>query len=127
MGECDSEGLALPLVVPAEIIEVSIHATESARNAMHTAIGEEKTKVIVISVDSGGCSGYMYDMKIIENPNDESYQEIQFGDVTVLVHNEHSTMLNGLILDYKDSLMGGGFVMENPNANKTCGCGQSFR
>ena len=128
MSECDSNGLALPVVMSREIIQVAIEATESAQKAMRTAVGEDyETKAIIISVDSGGCSGYMYDMKIIDEPSDNSYQEIIFGEVKVLVHNEHSTMLNGLVLDFKDSLMGGGFVMENPNASKSCGCGQSFR
>jgi len=128
MSECDSEGIALPIVAPTEIVEVSIEATDSARKAMIEAIGNEHdSKVIVISVDSGGCSGYMYDMKIINEPEDGSYQIVNFGNIRVLVHNEHSTMLNGLILDYNESLMGGGFAMQNPNADKTCGCGQSFR
>jgi len=128
MSECDSKGVALPIIAPTEIIEVSIEATDSARKAMVSAIGNEHdSKVIIISVDSGGCSGYLYDMKIISDPGDESYQIVRFDNIRVLIHNEHSTMLNGLILDYNDSLMGGGFTMANPNADKTCGCGQSFR
>ncbi|MBJ24127.1 MAG: hypothetical protein CMB64_05590 [Euryarchaeota archaeon] len=128
MGGCDSKGIALPIITPTEIIQVSIDATDSARKAMITAMGKDHdSKVIVISVDSGGCSGYMYDMKIIDDPKDDSYQAINFDGIKVLIHNEHSIMLDGLVLDYNDSLMGGGFAMQNPNANRTCGCGLSFR
>ncbi|HJN70087.1 MAG TPA: iron-sulfur cluster biosynthesis family protein, partial [Candidatus Thalassarchaeaceae archaeon] len=103
MSECDSKGVALPIIAPTEIIEVSIEATDSARKAMVSAIGNEHdSKVIIISVDSGGCSGYLYDMKIISDPGDESYQIVRFDNIRVLIHNEHSTMLNGLILDYND-------------------------
>ena len=43
-----------------------------------------------------------------------------------MVHDKDSSTLNGIVLDYKDTLLGGGFQIQNPNADKSCGCGQSF-
>jgi iron-sulfur cluster assembly protein len=91
-----------------------------------TMSDDENTHVVIISAQSGGCSGYMYDMKIVEDPQDDSFQRIDVGGMTVLVHNKDSTMLNGIRVDYKDTLMGGGFQIDNPNADRSCGCGQSF-
>ena len=75
---------------------------------------------------SGGCSGYLYDMKIVEDPEDESFQRLDVEGMPVLVHNKDSMLLTGITIDFKDSLMGGGFQIENPNADRACGCGQSF-
>jgi iron-sulfur cluster assembly accessory protein len=65
-------------------------------------------------------------MKIVECPEEEGFQTILVDQVKVLVHDKDSALLNGLSLDFKDSLMGGGFQMNNPNADRSCGCGQSF-
>ena len=88
--------------------------------------GDEETHCLVISAQSGGCSGYLYDMKIIEKPEDKNFQVQNFGGVDVFIHNNDSSLLNGLELDFKDTLMGGGFNITNPNASRECGCGQSF-
>ena len=65
-------------------------------------------------------------MKITEDPSDDNFQRINVGNVSILIHNKDSTLLNGIKLDYKDTLMGGGFQIENPSADRECGCGQSF-
>ena len=61
-----------------------------------------------------------------ENPNDKDFQRIDVNGIGILIHNKDSTLLNGIKLDYKDTLMGGGFQIENPSADRECGCGQSF-
>jgi iron-sulfur cluster assembly protein len=109
------------------VVDVEIEFTEPAKRAMNSTMSDdENTHVVIISAQSGGCSGYMYDMKIVEDPQDDSFQRIDVGGMTVLVHNKDSTMLNGIRVDYKDTLMGGGFQIDNPNADRSCGCGQSF-
>ena len=65
-------------------------------------------------------------MKIVEDPNDGSFQRLDVEGMPVLVHNKDSALLSGITIDFKDSLMGGGFQIENPNADRACGCGQSF-
>ena len=65
-------------------------------------------------------------MKIIEKPDAQNFQIQSFEGVEVYIHNGDSSLLNGLELDFKDTLMGGGFNITNPNASRECGCGQSF-
>ena len=65
-------------------------------------------------------------MRIVEDPKDEIFQRLDVEGMDVLVHNKDSALLNGITIDFKDSLMGGGFQIENPNADRACGCGQSF-
>jgi len=128
MGLIDSGGFSLPMAVQVEVVEATLDATESAKEAMIGAMGSDtETHVLMVSVEAGGCSGHMYDMQIIERPDDLSaFQSFQFGDITLLIHNKDSTLLNGIRIDYRDTLLGGGFQIENPNADKSCGCGQSF-
>ena len=120
-------GLGLPMAVDIEVVDVDITVTKSAEKAILQTMSEDNDgHVLVISADSGGCSGYLYDMKIIERPSEEGYQEVMVGGKSILIHNRDSDLLNGIILDFKDTLMGGGFQITNPNASKSCGCGQSF-
>ena len=127
MGILGGEGFSLPVVTSAEVVDVQIEFTEPAKQAMKSTMGKDgSTHVVIISAESGGCSGYMYDMQIVEDPNDDSFQRMDVGGLTVLVHNKDSTMLSGIRVDYKDTLMGGGFQIDNPNADRSCGCGQSF-
>ena len=127
MGILGGEGFSLPVVTSTEVVNVEIEFTEPAKQAMKSTMGkDEDTHVVIISAESGGCSGYMYDMQIVEDPNDDSFQRMDVDGLTVLVHNKDSEMLSGIRVDYKDTLMGGGFQIDNPNADRSCGCGQSF-
>mgnify|MGYP001250310782 CR=1 FL=1 len=127
MGLLGGDGFSLPVVTETEVVDVELNFTEAAISALkQNMAGDEKTHVLVISAQSGGCSGYLYDMKIIEDPGSESFQRFEKGGIQVLVHNKDSSMLSGIIIDFKETLMGGGFQIENPNADRACGCGQSF-
>ncbi|MGY8715723.1 MAG: HesB/IscA family protein [Candidatus Poseidoniales archaeon] len=127
MGLLDGAGFSLPVFNEIEIIDVKINVTDSARNAMKLSMNnDDDTHVLIISAESGGCSGYLYDMKITEDPKDDTFQRIDVDGVSILIHNKDSALLNGIELDYKDTLMGGGFQIKNPSADRECGCGQSF-
>ncbi len=127
MGILGGDGFSLPVVTETEVVEVNLNFTEAAIAALkQNMAGDEDSHVLVISAQSGGCSGYLYDMKIIKDPGNEGFQRIDIGGVEVLVHNKDSSMLNGINIDFKETLMGGGFQIENPNADRSCGCGQSF-
>lgn len=127
MGLLGGDGFSLPVVTETEVVDVELNFTEAAISALKQNMsGDEETHVLVISAQSGGCSGYLYDMKIIEDPGSESFQRFEKGGIQVLVHNKDSSMLSGIIIDFKETLMGGGFQIENPNADRACGCGQSF-
>ncbi|MBT3654359.1 MAG: iron-sulfur cluster assembly accessory protein [Euryarchaeota archaeon] len=128
MGILGGDGFSLPIVANNPIIPASITVTDSALAQMKKTLeNEESTHCLIISAQSGGCSGYVYDMKIDENPKDNiEFQILLFDDIRIYIHNSDSYLLNGIELDYKDSLMGGGFNIANPNASRECGCGQSF-
>ncbi len=127
MSLIDGGGFSLPIATVSERVDVKIEVTDAARTAVKSSIGPQvDSHVLIISAKAGGCSGYLYDMVIVERPNEEGFQEIDVDGVTILIHDNDSSLLNGLKLDFKDSLMGGGFHMDNPNADRACGCGQSF-
>ncbi len=78
-----------------------------------------------LGVQGGGCSGLSYLIRFEPKarPSDQVYD---FGGVTVFVDPKSMLYLDGMTLDYKESLMESGFVFENPNAKQSCGCGTSF-
>ncbi|MAR42192.1 MAG: iron-sulfur cluster assembly accessory protein [Euryarchaeota archaeon] len=124
------EGVSLPVVSSLKrdnITDIEINVSDAAITALKSSMkGDEGTHVLVVSAQDGGCSGYMYDMAIVEEPKDQAYQRVEVSGMAILVHNRDSALLNGIMIDFKDSLMGGGFQIENPNADRSCGCGQSF-
>ncbi|MGL6146754.1 MAG: HesB/IscA family protein [Macrococcoides caseolyticum] len=79
-----------------------------------------------ISVKGGGCTGLSYGMSAEESPADND-EVLDFYDVKVLVDKADAPIFKGKTVDFKKSLMGGGFAIENPNAIASCGCGSSFR
>ncbi len=81
--------------------------------------------VLRISVKGGGCSGFTYNLGFDGETND-SDTIIDFGDVKIAVDGKSLFYLSGTELDYSDGLNGKGFTFNNPNASKTCGCGESF-
>ncbi len=79
-----------------------------------------------VFVSGGGCSGLSYGMTFAEGP-ELGDQTFETGGVTVVVDPGSIAYLDGAEIDYIDSLMGGGFRIENPNAVRTCACGSSFQ
>jgi len=78
-----------------------------------------------VAVRPGGCSGFSYEM-FFDADIAEDDTKLTFGDVRVVVDPSSAPLLVGATLDYKDGLQGAGFSINNPNASRTCGCGQSF-
>ncbi|MBD1912466.1 MULTISPECIES: iron-sulfur cluster assembly accessory protein [unclassified Leptolyngbya] len=80
-----------------------------------------------VGVRQGGCSGMSYTMDFEDpnnmQPNDEVFD---YDGFKVLCDPKSMLYLYGLVLDYSDSMIGGGFQFTNPNASQTCGCGKSF-
>ena len=79
-----------------------------------------------IKVNGGGCTGLTYGMSAEEQPG-ENDEVLEFYGLKVLVDKYDVPVLNGTTIDFKQSLMGGGFQIDNPNAIASCGCGSSFR
>ena len=78
-----------------------------------------------VAVRPGGCSGFSYEMFFDSDVAAED-QTADFDGVRVVVDPSSATLLTGATLDYKDGLQQAGFAIDNPNAQRTCGCGQSF-
>lgn len=78
-----------------------------------------------IAVRPGGCSGFSYEM-FFDAETGADDLVVTVGVVRVLVDQASATMLNGARLNYAEGLQGAGFSVENPNAQRSCGCGQSF-
>ncbi|USO11143.1 iron-sulfur cluster assembly accessory protein [Staphylococcus pseudintermedius] len=79
-----------------------------------------------VKVNGGGCTGLTYGMTAEAEPG-ENDEVLEFFGLKVLVDKEDAPILNGTTIDFKQSLMGGGFQIDNPNAIASCGCGSSFR
>lgn len=78
-----------------------------------------------IYISKGGCSGFSYGMALDEAHTDDAQYE--FGPIRVVIDPNSAPLLEGIEVDYVNSLMGGGFSITNPNAVASCGCGHSFR
>jgi iron-sulfur cluster assembly protein len=87
---------------------------------------EEEGALLRVSVKGGGCSGLSYGMGFDHEVKEEDLHFVQHG-IQILVAKEDASILKGTKIDYKQSMMGGGFTIENPNAIASCGCGSSFR
>jgi iron-sulfur cluster assembly accessory protein len=78
-----------------------------------------------VYITGGGCSGFSYGFTFDERVNDDD-TVVDNGDVTLLVDAMSIQYLSGSEVDYEQGLMGSRFVVQNPNATSTCGCGSSF-
>jgi iron-sulfur cluster assembly protein len=108
-----------------------ISLSEKAAGEIKSIIKEqglepEKTRLRV-GVKGGGCSGFSYMLDLTEENKSESDEEIETNGIKVLVDMKSYLYLNGVEIDFKDEVMGRGFVFKNPNATSTCGCGSSFQ
>ena len=104
-----------------------ITITDIAANKVSELIKQEGDDGLAlrVAVRPGGCSGFSYEMFFDTDvaPDDIT---TSYGDVRVVVDPSSAQLLEGATLDYKDGLQGAGFSINNPNAQRTCGCGQSF-
>jgi len=78
-----------------------------------------------ISIKGGGCSGLSYQLGF-DNPYNENDTVVEKDGIKLFIDGKSLSYLTGTILDFSDGLDGHGFVFNNPNAVKTCGCGESF-
>ena len=122
-GSCESAS-PISLQQP-DIVAVELTITERAQTVLTDAFGDDTDMALLVGVLSGGCSGYMYDLAIVEGIEPDC-QELSVSGFRILVPNAASHLLNGIQIDYEDKLMGGGFKINNPNAESSCGCGESF-
>ncbi len=101
--------------------------TDSAANKVAELVAEEGNPDLKLRVfvQGGGCSGFQYGFTFDEVANEDDTQMAKNG-VTLLIDSMSLQYLVGAEIDYKDDLQGAQFVIKNPNATTTCGCGSSF-
>jgi iron-sulfur cluster assembly protein/iron-sulfur cluster insertion protein len=107
-----------------------ITLTDSAAAKVQELLKAEEAEDLAlrVAVRPGGCSGYSYEM-FFEPDVSADDEQASFGPdgaVRVVVDPQSAQLLLGATLDYKDGLDASGFAITNPNASRTCGCGQSF-
>ncbi len=107
--------------------DLAIQLTGSAARKVRELIDEEGREDLALRVyiNGGGCSGFQYGFAFEEEPADDDLRVEQQG-VTVLIDPISLQYLEGAELDYSESLRGAQFVVRNPKAKSTCGCGSSF-
>jgi iron-sulfur cluster insertion protein len=100
---------------------------ESAVTKLKELFAEENNPDLKLRVfvQGGGCSGFQYGFTFDEEVNEDDF-EFAAGDVKVLVDSMSMQYLQGAEIAYREDLMGASFVIDNPQASTTCGCGSSF-
>jgi|TARA_R110002072_G_scaffold129809_1_gene268390 iron-sulfur cluster assembly protein len=107
------------------MIKVSDTAKKKVVELMTDGGFDAATDFVRVGVKSGGCSGLSYDLDF-DNKQLENDKIFEDNDVKIIVDKKSFLYLVGTTLEFSGGLNGKGFVFNNPNANRTCGCGESF-
>ena len=104
-----------------------ITLTDNAATKVSELIAAENEDGLAlrVAVRPGGCSGFSYEM-VLDTDVAVDDVKAEFSGVNVIADPSSAQLLSGATLDYKDGLQDAGFSIDNPNAQRTCGCGQSF-
>src|ERR1700689_4047106 len=104
--------------------EPVVSVTENAAAQIRHLQAENAGKHLRVYVEQGGCSGMQYGMVFDEQRTDDLVADVH--GVSVLVDPISANHVRGSVVDFSDSLTGGGFKIISPNARESCGCGKSF-
>ena len=107
------------------MIKVSEQAKQEVYKLMKIEGFDSINDYVRVGVKSGGCSGLSYDLKF-DKKTVESDKVFEDNGIKIIVDNKSFLYLIGTTLEFSGGLNGKGFVFNNPNANRTCGCGESF-
>ena len=115
----------LELIYLKVMIKVSDNAKKKVVQLMTDDGFNATTDYVRVGVKSGGCSGLSYDLTF-DNKQQENDKIFENNDIKIIVDKKSFLYLVGTTLEFSGGLNGKGFVFNNPNANRTCGCGESF-
>lgn len=107
------------------MIKVAVSAKEKVATLMQEEGFNPTTDFVRVGVKSGGCSGLSYDLQFDANKREDD-RMFEDNNVRIVVDKKSLLYLAGTTLEYSGGLNGKGFIFNNPNANRTCGCGESF-
>ena len=116
---------SLESIYTSIMIKVSETAKNKVLQLMHDDGFDPSNDFVRVGVKSGGCSGLSYDLKF-DKSQSEGDKLFEDNGVKIVVDTKSFLYLIGTTLEYSGGLNGAGFVFNNPNANRTCGCGESF-
>ena len=104
-----------------------ILVSDNARDKLNQLLIEDNSgkEYVRVGVESGGCSGLVYKLDFDDSMNNED-ELVEHNDIQLVSNKKSILVLAGTTLEYSSGLNGKGFVFNNPNANRTCGCGESF-
>ncbi len=104
-----------------------IKISDSARDRLLYLLKKEEARLsyVRVGVESGGCSGLSYKLDFDKNQKADD-ELIDDNGIKLLINKKSFLYLVGTTLEFSDGLNGKGFVFNNPNASRTCGCGESF-
>ena len=104
-----------------------ILVSDNARDKLNQLLIEDNSgkEYVRVGVESGGCSGLVYKLDFDDSMNNED-ELVEHNDIKLVINKKSILFLAGTTLEYSSGLNGKGFVFENPNASRTCGCGESF-
>lgn len=105
-------------------VTLTSKAAEKVRDLMQQPDNRE-AHGLRVKVVGGGCSGFNYSLGL-ERDADAEDEVFESEGITLYVDPKSHLFINGLVIDYQESMMGSGFAFQNPNATGTCGCGTSF-
>jgi len=104
---------------------MDIALTPSAASRIKTLCAEHTAKMVRLSVDGGGCSGFQYVFGFADDPASDD-RVFERDGAKLVVDDVSLPLIDGSTLDYVDNLSGAHFKVINPNAQSSCGCGTSF-
>lgn len=107
------------------MVHISNEAKEQVESILNSE-GKGEDYFVRVSVKSGGCSGLSYDLSFDNEFNSEKDEEFQDNGMRLVVDKRSVLYLFGTTLDFSGGLNGKGFEFKNPNASRTCSCGESF-
>jgi iron-sulfur cluster assembly protein len=107
----------------ADMVGLTERAVEAVKSAMDGA--DVAVAGLRVMAEAGGCAGYKYSLAL-ETEGLSEDTVIDYGAVKLFVDANSFGLVNGTVIDFVEGLEGSGFVFDNPNAQKTCGCGKSF-
>ena len=111
---------------------MKVTLTEKARKEIttiikdNTQLDDNEQTYLRVGVRGGGCSGFSYILDLTGDMKDSDQLVSEEDGIKVICDNKSLLYIGGTSIDFRDEIMGRGFVFENPNASTTCGCGSSF-
>ena len=105
---------------------MAITITDKAKAKIRLLLNKRQTPAdyLRLGLQGGGCSGFMYNYEFVSQPSEKD-KVFQFDDINICIDIKSYLFLNGMEVDYEESLLKSGLVFNAPSAKRTCGCGES--